>query len=210
MKRLFIVMGLVALVTCQKNPSTVITNDTGKVFPEAVGTRWTYQVTDTTLYTYYPDSFTVAVDTVHIEIVKRSAYDNGTTEFIWQVDTPEGRDSVFVKMTSDTLVAIPTRHTHFTLAFTLALPLDEGKTWQDEFAAYQTTLVNHMELPVGSMNNVYAIRQQPILEGNIAGANWYYIKPGIGLVQYIYRVFITVMESNHRMTWRLLAYAVPR
>ena len=209
MKRLFVVLGLVMLVACQKNPSTVMTNDTGKVFPEAVGTHWAYHVTDTTLYNFYPDSFTVAVDTVHIEIVRRSTSNDGTTEFIWQVDTPEGRDSVFVKMTSDTLVAIPTRHTHFTMAFTLVLPLDEGETWQDDFAAYQTTLVNRLDLPVGRINNVYAIRQQPILEGNIAGANWYYIKPGIGLVQYIYRVFITVVETNHRMTWRLMTYSIP-
>lgn len=205
-----LIIFLFFVLSCQRNTNPISPDESELLFPETIGTTWSYSFVDTTFYIYYHDSINVETDTINIEIVSNKILTNGKKEIIWRLESKNSVDSLVLTYSSDTLFIEPNNSKYFTRSLVLLLPLNAGKKWKDFVIDYEVSTIDSLNLPSGNIKNIYVVQQLLKRECNSGGKNIFYIKKGIGIVKHIYGFWTTLGNTNDRKIWQLLNYSVPQ
>lgn len=206
MIRIIFTLLFFVILSCQKDTNPLSTDDTELLFPTKIGTTWTYSFVDTTFYIFYPDSFNVETDTIQLKIVKNKLENNDKKEIVWCIESKCLRDSLFLTYALDTLFFY-TNSKYFTRELVLFFPLREGKKWKYFTYDYKVSTIDNLRLPFGELTHLFIVRQFLKREGNSSGENILYIKPGIGIVKFVSRLWTTMGDTNHHKVWQLLNFS---
>ncbi len=206
MNKIILALSFLVILSCQRNTNPLTSDNVELLFPTTIGTTWTYSFVDTTFYIFYPDSFNVETDTIHVEIVNNKLKSNGKKEIIWLLESKNVRDSLFLTFSSDTLFFY-TNSKYFTKELVLFFPLKEGKKWKYFAYDYEVSTIDRLNLPFGELKDLLVVEQLLKRIGNSSGENIIYIKPGIGIVKFVYHLSTTMGDTNHRKEWQLLDYS---
>ncbi len=208
MFKVFFALFILFIFSCQRNNNPISSDNTEIFFPTTIGSSWNYSFVDTTFFIFYPDSFIVKTDTIHLEIVSNHLQSNSKREIIGLLGSGNSIDSLFLNYSSDTLFFYTKNSSkYFTSELVLIFPLKEGKKWKYRPFDYEVSTIDSLKLPFGSLKDVFVVKQLLKRVGNSGGENIYYIKPGIGIVKFVYRLWTTMRDTNYRKIWQLINYS---
>ena len=213
-KLILILFSLLFVISCKKSTNLISPENVEPLFPEEVGDTWTYSYVDTIFYDFlqdtlhFPnDSIDVESDTITVKVAENKILTNGKKEIVWQVESKTSVDSIYLIYSSDTLFVEPDNGQYFPDLLVLFLPLNSGAEWEYLPYDYEVEKIDSLNLPFGSIKNLFAVKQILTHIGNSGGENIFYIKNGIGIVKLIYNFWDTMIKKREHKIWHLLNFS---
>ncbi|HWZ36081.1 MAG TPA: hypothetical protein VNW51_07985 [Mucilaginibacter sp.] len=169
-------LSIAILFGCNKHNPTPATSNAN--FPNTVGNKWIYSVTDNSSNKTFP---------VTVAIVGNSTARTHTVT-IWTLTYPTYVDTNYVYSDRDSAVFYD--KTKSAIKKVYHFPLTVGNKWINSFIADTATVVSSSTLSVqaGTFGNTYLIHDKAIsLNYNLDRNQWYV--PGVGLIKMNFREY---------------------
>ena len=158
-----------------------IFKESGKYFPQQVGNKWKYKVTDST---------GTMKDTVTVEVVGTTTLQNGETASIW-VYSDFGSiyfngyiDTLYLVTSGDTLIYYPIYQNDLYPFLGYIVPFQVGDSWGEMYKSTTTVLdYNSISIDIGTFYGAYQIEHSMHPQQTCGSRSNNWIVPRVGLVK---------------------------
>lgn len=181
----------VGCLTPEDIPQTTVQ----EAFPLTIGSHWTYATYDTA---------TSQRDTVVVTVDQSTVSSTGDTTYQCTYRHRSRTDTSYVKVKNDTVVFA----TDETPPVNFILPFLSVSTWKyGQQYAVAIMSIGPDTVPSGPYAETVHIQEQSLLPNDLSHYD-YWIAPGVGVVEFYDRTFITVSNTIHKKSWLLLSYFI--
>ncbi len=183
------------LVTIQ----AIFTDLPENYFPNKVGNKWKYKVTDST---------GTVIDTATVEIVDTTTLQNGETAYIW-VYSDWGFyvfygfiDTLYLVTRGDTLIYYQVYQNDLIPFLGYIVPFQLGDRWG---IIWRTPTVTVLEkIAIGTFYGAYQMVH--LIPGDFGGWSYNWIAPRVGLVKLDWNIESLIYNSLSEEYWELIWY----
>ncbi|MDB5123653.1 MAG: hypothetical protein JWP94_1782 [Mucilaginibacter sp.] len=198
MKIFFLTLSVLSfffLASCAQKKNDIKIPD--KYFPNTLGTRYTYRLTD---------SIASKVITVTVLVAGSSTLSNGQPVNIWTYKYPDHIDTNYVFSSKDSVVFYGSRQvdpSRIVITNSLHFPINVGGKWRVSFIRDSSTVINNTVFTQNgtSYQNTFLIHEYGH-SYNYTINKYLWFTPNVGLVRIDYKS-LGVLQ-----TWQLIDYSI--
>lgn len=180
------------IVNCKK--SNLALTSSSSYFPNLIGNKFTYKVTDSISNKTY---------SVNISVIRQTVLPNGLPTTIWTYTYPNSIDTNYVFSNRDSAVFYDKSKTAITNIY--HFPLVVGAKWRNAFLGDSCKVVSSSSLSVqaGNFPDAYLIKETAFSPNYHLTKNQWYV-PNVGVVKMNFREFN--FGPVNAQLWELISY----